>query len=259
MPINDPIRGKKVAPSSLAFENGRATRGKGATTYQSSVRTESNIAIVQQPTDIRETIGRLQAATRNVMDAEQRAKNYVASYQDTTQWDIRLNHTFTHSPFDYDPIGFDNEVIRCTGSRISGIPTTAGARWYFEPTKGNHGVWWFYSALHLVVPIAAQVRNVYLAFFKNNVIWRVVDYMCPEQSGHDNNHIGDVRLGGGCHVPLSVGDEFDVRVWLQIDGDSTLDVMYIAPSSVYGYVTGNRTECEWRQQNPPTAGTITPQ
>lgn len=258
MPINDPIKGKKVAPSSLAFENGRATRGKGATTYQSSVRTESNITIVQQPTDIRETIGRLEAATRNVMDAEQRAKNYVASYQDTTQWDIKLNVTLTHSPFDYDAIGFDNEVIRCTGSRFTGIPTTANARWYFEPTKGNQGVWWFYAGLHLYVPVAAGVRTAYLAFFKNNIIWRVVDYMHAEQSGKDNNHVANVQLGGGCHVPLLVGDEFDVRVWMQIDGDSTVDVTYIAPTSIYGWVSGNRTECEWTQQNPQTPGTITP-
>ena len=258
MPINDPIKGKKVAPSSLAFDNGRATRGQGSTTYQSTVRTETNVVVVANPTDLRDTIARDQCLQRNVMEAERRAKHYVSDYQDSTQWDIKFNIVLTHSPIDYDPIGFDNEVIRCVGSQFQGAPMTAGARWYFEPTKGNQGVWWFYAGLHLVVPIQAQVSNAYFAFFRNNQIWRVVDYMCPEQSGHDNNHIGDLNLAGGCHVPLSVGDEFDVRVLLQIAGDSTIDVTYVAPSSAYGWVSGNRVQCEYKEVGLPTAGTITP-
>jgi hypothetical protein len=257
MPINDPIRGRKVAPASLAFENGRRARGGSAATYQSSIRTESNVTVVQNPTDLRETIARDQAAQRNVMDAERRAKHWVGDYQASTEWDIKLNLNITHSPATYDPIGFDNEVIRCVGSRFEGTASAANARWYFEPTKGNQGVWWFYAGLHLVVPLAAQIENAYLAFFKNQTIWRVIDYMCPEQSGHDNNHMVDTRLGGGCHVPLAVGDEFDVRVLLQTGGP-VVDTIYVAPSSAYGWVSGHRTQCEWLDGNQPTAGTITP-
>lgn len=257
MPINDPIRGKKIAPASLAFEGGRERRGSSSVTYQSTLRPESTTVIVERPTDLRETIGRDQAAQRNVMDAERRAKHWVADYQQTTQWDTRLNLNITHSPATYDAIGFDNEVIRCQGSRFSGTASAANARWYFQPTKGNHGVWWFYAGLHLVIPLAAQVENAYLAFFKNNTIWRVVDYMCPEQSGHDNNHMADTRLGGGCHVPLGVGDQFDVRVLLQTGG-AVVDVVYGVPTSAYAWVSGNRTQCEWTDGNIPTSGTIIP-
>jgi len=257
MPINDPIRGKKIAPASLAFEAGRATRGKGSTTYQSTIRPDKQVIVVTQPTDLSETIARDQALQRNVWEAEKRGKAFVADYQATTQWDTRLNLNITHSPATYDPIGFDNEVIRCMGSRFSGTASAANARWYFTPTKGKQGVWWFYAGLHLVVPLGAQIQNAYLAFFVNNTIWRVIDYMCPEQSGHDNNHMADTRLGGGCHVPLSVGDEFDVRVLLQTGG-AVVDTVYGVPTSAYGWVSGNRTECEWVQANNPTAGTITP-
>lgn len=257
MPINDPIRGKKIAPASLAFEGGRATRGVGSTTYQSVIRPDANVVVVQQPTDLRETIARDQSAQRAVWEAERRAKHWVGDYQASTQWDIKLNLNITHSPATYDPIGFDNEVVRCVGSRFSGTATAANARWYFQPTKGNQGVWWFYSALHLVVPLEAQIENSFLAFFKNGTIYRTIDYMTAQQSGHDNNHIRDARLSGGCHVPLAVGDEFDVRVLLQTSG-AVVDTIYIAPSSVYGYVCGNRTECEWTDGNVPTAGTITP-
>jgi hypothetical protein len=257
MPINDPIRGKKIAPASLAFQAGRERRGRGSTTYQSTIKPDANVTIVTQPTDLVETIARDQALQKNVWEAERRSKSYVSDYQATTQWDTRLNLNITHSPMTYDPIGFDNEVIRCVGSRFSGTASAANARWYFKPTKGNHGVWWFYAGLHLVIPLAAQVENAFLAFFINGSIWRVIDYMCPEQSGHDNNHMADTRLSGGCHVPLNVGDEFDVRVLLQTSG-AVVDTIYGVPTSAYGWVSGNRTECEWVQGNNPTAGTITP-
>lgn len=257
MPINDPIRGKKIAPASLAFEGGRTVRGTGSTTYQSVIRPDANVVVVQQPTDLRETIARDQAAQRAVWEAERRAKHWVADYQATTQWDTKLNLNITHSPATYDPIGFDNEVIRCVGSRFSGTASSANARWYFQPTKGNQGVWWWYSGLHLYVPLAAQIENAFLAFFKNGTIWRVVSYMHAEQSGKDNNHVANVFLGGGCHVPLAVGDEFDVRVLLQTSG-AVVDTVYIVPSSAYGWVSGNRTECEWVQANNPEPGTITP-
>lgn len=257
MPINDPIKGKKIAPASLAFEGGRATRGVGSTTYQSTLRPDANVIVVQQPTDLRETIARDQAAQAAVWQAERRAKHYVADYQASTEWDTKLNLMLTSSPATYDPIGFDHEVIRCVGSRFSGTASSSNARWYFQPTKGNQGVWWFYAGLHLVTPLEGQIKNAFLAFFKNEVIWRVVDYMTPEQSGHDNNHIRDAKLGGGCHIPLAVGDELDVRVLLQTDGAS-VDTLFVVPSSAYGWVTGHRTECTWVNELPPEPGTITP-
>lgn len=256
MPINDPFRGKKIAPASLAFEGGRATRGVGSTTYQSTIRPDANVIVVQQPTDIRETIARDQALQRNVMEAERRAKHYVADYQAVTQWDTLLDLNITHSKFDYDPIGFDHEVLRCVGARLTGTATSANARWIFKPPKGYQGVWWFYSAIHLIVPLEAQVNAAFLAFFKNGTIWRTLDFMTPEQSGHDNNHIRDARLSGGCHVPLDVDDEFDVRIWMRTDAE--VDATYGVPSSAYAFVSGHRTACDYTKTNDPEPGTVTP-
>lgn len=47
MPINDPIKGNKVAPASLAFEYGRASRRNSATSYQNEIRTTNEVTVVQ--------------------------------------------------------------------------------------------------------------------------------------------------------------------------------------------------------------------
>lgn len=256
MPINDPIRGKKIAPASLAFEPNRLARGKGIASYQDNLSVENNITIVQHPTDLREVIARDERAMTAVANAERRAKHFVSDFQAVTQWDTFLDLNITHSKFIYDPIGFDHEVLRCVGSRFSGTATASNARWFYKPPKGYEGVWYFFSAMHAVIPPAALIESVYLAFFKNDSMWRVIDYMSAEMSGHSANYVEHVALRGGCHVPLDVNDEFDVRVLFK--GNADIDTIYAVPSSAYAYVTGNRTSCDYTLINLPESGTITP-
>lgn len=250
MPINDPIKGKKVAPASLAFEHGRASRRQTATSYQSNIRTANQITQVLLPTNQSETIRRDEAQNHNIWAAERRAKEHVAGYKEVTQWDIIVDLTVTTGT--WDPIGFQSEVLRCQGSRFAGTASASNARWYFKPPKGVDGVWYFYSHMALVLTNAMQVTTARLGFFVDGVLFRVVDAMDVQMSNDDATYINDVILGGGCHVPIAVGQEFDVRILLESTGSG--DQLLGAPTSVYGYVTGHRERCDTTQIATPTTG-----
>lgn len=250
MPINDPIKGGKVAPASLAFEYGKATRRNSATSYQSIIREAESVTPVRTPVSDAKALEMDMAQNRGIVNAERRAKSHASEFGLCTQWDIIVDLVVTTGT--WDPVGFQSEVISCPGSQLSGTASTNNARWFHRATKHQAGKWFYTAHLELVLTNAMQVTTARLGFFINGVIWRVVDAMDVQMSNDDATYINDVVLSGSCHVPLAKGDEFDVRVLLEStgSGDQTLG----APTSVYGYVSGHRVSCDTDSNAPPTSG-----
>jgi hypothetical protein len=56
------------------------------------------------------------------------------------------------------------------------------------------------------------------------------------------NKIIDTRMGGGAHIPMRTGDVLTIRIYAK-DSLAGLDVA-LYPTSVYGYVTGHRENCD---------------
>jgi len=126
MPVNDPIRGKKVAPASLAFEQGRARRGGASVSYQSTVIAANAPDDFDTMATDRELRRALELAQLNVWDAERRAKHHVGAYGESFEWDIA--HDITVTTETYDVIGFDNEVIRAMGAYMVGTASANNAK-----------------------------------------------------------------------------------------------------------------------------------
>ena len=241
MPINDPIRRRKIAPASLAFPaEGRRTGQQ--VSYQQTVVQQVSASVSTDVATLRDVRHMGEVVNNNIIDAEDRSKKFVGEYMHVTEWDIA--HDLMLTMMTMDPIGFAQPVIHCLGAQFSGTIAAADARWFHRVGKGQQGIWWYHAALHLSVPDSWQIMKALLIIFKNNTTYRVIDALDAEMTGNKSSiFCDDIILRGGCHVPLDVGDELDVRIFL----DSPLGVgngLLTYPSSVYGYVTGHREACD---------------
>lgn len=232
MPINDPIRGKKVAPKSLAFEGGRSVRSAlGASSYQNEVSnyvTNINNYYVEP----REVFRQNESQSRQIWDAERRAKHQTAQFGDVTLWDISVTSSLDLGTWSRIP--FNSEILRIQGARNS------ATGWYHKVVKGDHGVWWYYAHIAINLPSGANATGAKLGIFRNSTLWYVVDQLDAGYAGE--TPIRDVILRGGVHVNLERGDTIDFRLYTAIPG-APGSQSFTFPQSIGGYVTGHRVKC----------------
>jgi hypothetical protein len=231
MPINDPIRGKKVAPKSLAFEGGRTARALGATSYQTEITNQQTV-INNYYADPREAKRLDEAQNALIWQAERRAKHQVGQFGDVTLWDISATQSLDLGTWSRIP--FNNEVLRVQGARIS------DTGWYHKIVKGDQGVYWYYAHIAINMPALASVSEAKLGIWRNGTLYYVVDQIDTGYAGE--TPIRDVILRGGVHLNLNRGDYVDFRLWTTIPGvPGSQSFMY--PTSIGGYVTGHRVKC----------------
>ena len=256
MPINDPIKNRKVAPASLAFERDSLRNGATfqvgttptSTVYQDVVNIRygdvNQLFITNQY--ITTDNDRIMGAMTN---AEERAKHQVADYKRTFQWDLKRNQAYTFNAWSI--LGYDNEVIRAVGCSSSGTPVDGSQYWDYTVPNGAVGTYWVYAHLNLRLNTGTNVGSGHLAFFINGSIWRIVDQVDNAMMG--DNKIIDLRVAGGCHVPLQTGDKLTVRVRLDDTAGSDTSIY---PTSVYSYVTGHREKCDYVAVNAASTGQL---
>jgi len=241
MPFSDPIRDRRIQPQSLAFNDGNTARGNASVTYQSTVR---ETAVAQEQTDAatrRYVAGLIESAQANVMDAEDRAKQYVGEYSSSFEWDFSTDVTVTTNV--YDPLGFNHEVIRCPGAYMVGTTSAADAEFEFHVGKGYQGVWCFYAHVEIVLTAGMTVLDARLGVSKNGTLWRVIDALDDEMSNDNALFVIDTVLGGMCQIPCAVGDVIRFPIYLRTGGASG-DQLVGWPSSVVGHCGGFRLRCD---------------
>ena len=259
MPINEPIQNRKVAPASLAFEGTSRGSGRGVyqvgttitqTTTQEIVNNYFYSYTFQNITQqfLETNNDRLMLAMHN---SEHRSKHWVGDYKRSLQWDLKRNQVYFTNQ--YTAIGFDNEVLRTNGARSFGNPAIGTAGWQFETPSDSQGVWFMYAHLNIKHANADNVYEGRLAFFINNVMFRNVDMVDNHMMGENN--LRDMRLQGGCHVPLRAGDIFEVRYFPKSNINLVNTAIY--PDSVYSYVSGHRENCnDFELMNSPITGAL---
>ena len=256
MPINEPIKNRKVAPASLAFEGESKSRGAifqvgttpTTTTYQEIINIyEGDINILNINTQI------FDANNDKLMTAlgqsEHRSKHWTGDYKRTFEWDLTQNQVYTFNQ--YSNIAYNNEVMRGVGCYSIGTPANGSARWFYTVPDDAAGSWWIYAHVNLKFSSASNVYEARLAFFIDGAMWRIVDMADNNMMGE--NQIRDLRLGGGCHVPLRPGATFEVRIIVMQNQQGTDTSLY--PDSVYSYVSGHRENCDgYAPLNPQSTG-----
>jgi hypothetical protein len=256
MPINEPIKNRKVAPASLAFEGQSNARGAifqvGTTpdgpTYQEVVNNYYfNISLTLVTNQIMEANNdKLMTAMTN---AERRSKEQVGDYKHTLQWDLKQNQVYRFNM--HNNVAFNSEILRTVGARSIGTPVDGSARWEFICPEHCAGSWWFHSHLNIRHQSNDQIYEGRLGFMINNMLFRYVDLVDQNMMGE--NLIRDMHLSGGCHVPLKTGDVFTV-VYYPVSHNIGFNTATY-PTSVYGYVSGHRENCEdFTPFNAPSTG-----
>lgn len=245
MPINEPIQNRKVAPASLAFEGKDSARGaifqvgttpSGPTIQEIVNNYNFNFSLTLI------TNQQLEANTDTIMkamtNAEARSKDYVGDYKNVLQWDLQQNQVYPLGG-GIQNIAYNTEIIRTPGARSYGTPANNTARWYFTCPEDAAGVWWFHSHLNIRHQVQDNAYEGHLIFMINDTIWRIVDQVDNNMMGE--NQIQDMRLAGGCHVPLEAGQRFSVGYLVATGGAGFNTAGW--PTSVYSYVTGHRETC----------------
>ena len=251
MPINDPIRERKVGPESLAFDP-NAQRGGSTVTYQQGLQAAVNnyyttIGITNE--NLRDG---LLGERPNVWEAERRAKDYTEVYHHTVRWDIADDQTYTFNL--WSAVNLCLENIRTMGavSKTSPYPYANQPNYYHIIPKGHEGDWWYGANIRLKVgggvPI---VTEVHLGIFVNDVLRTEID------ADSDNNYGGlpdgipaDALLQGWSPINVEWGDRVDIRVKV-VAPESAGDIAFLFPSSVVGYIAGFRLRCGRDTIAPP--------
>jgi len=234
MPINDPIKDRKVAPNSLAFPMAGGTRGGSSTSYQQTVQNIVNNTVVQANADSVEDLRRgLTVADR---DAEKRAKAWVSKWHRVVDWDITGDVEITNNM--WNPITFHNESMRAMGAEAPGSPIALTWRWVVP--SDWEGTYFLYSFISISVQAAAAVTEARLGIAVNNTLRTLVDRADIEMAGDHVAHMRDVVLRGGRNISVAPHDV--VTVCLNLVGAAGTDT-YTNPTSVTGYVSGFRTMC----------------
>lgn len=245
MPINDPIRGRKIAPDSLAFDP-QAQRGIGLVTYQQEL--DENVTIIVEGGADGASEKRVQLAEQHAMtDAIEKmyiAETAIGEWHHTFMWQIDTDCVFTTGTF--DPLQFHYETLRTVGCRFVGSGIDAANQWQFNPVKTQEGVWIVGAQMQIKGTAGMGITGAKMAIFINDSIWCL---MCPPvDTGYaGENPMLDIMLHGVIPVPLKYGEKMDVRVLLNngLSGDQTMGY----PTSVQGCVWGHRVRCESDIQN----------
>lgn len=231
MPINDPIRDRKVAPNSLAFPIAGAAGGAvSSSTYQSAVQTVVNNTIVYADSEVQNQDRHALA----VLDAESeiRSKAWVSGWHRVLDWDITVDQDITNNT--WDPVRFSNEAMRAMGA------VTSSTSWSWTVAPGWDGTWFVYSFLSVSIPATAAVGSARLGIIVNGTLRTIVDRVDAEMSGDSASFVRDCIMRGGRNISLAVGDVVQVAVYFAgVVGNGE----YIHPSSFVGYVSGFRTMC----------------
>lgn len=236
MPINQPVPQRKIAPASLAFEDGKRTGSKTAvgTSYQQSLIT--NININNAPVGDQSDLIRSVYNGTGVADllSETRSKAHVAGYKHVCQWDISRSHTLEINAWDQLP--FDNEVLHTAGAELRNVGGASPDAWEFRAMRGTSGVWWWYAHVRIRLLSTMGCTNAHLGFFIDDVLFRSVALIDAGYAGE--LPILDCILTAGCHVPIPSGAKFDCRIL--IDAGVAGFQLFGYPSSIVGYITGHR-------------------
>lgn len=256
MPINDPVRNRKIAPASLAFEG--ESKGAGAV-FQVGETPVTNV--YQDVTNIYLGDTNILYVTNQFIESnndkimlsmtntEHRSKHYVSDYKRSTQWDLTQNQVIFFNQWSF--ISFNHEIIRTIGTQSGGTPINGTAYWQYIVPTDSEGSWWWYSHINIKFGAGTQVAFCRLGFFIDDILFRIVDMVDNNMMGE--NKIRDARLAGGCHVPLKAGNRFSVKIWVNntVGGSDTS----LFGDSVYAYVSGHRENCDGQQMiNGPATG-----
>lgn len=257
MPINDPVNNRKVAPASLAFERRRASYGavyvddngidEPDITYQYFITNNIDIRVNNYVTNniYKQDISRI---TKAIADSEHRSKHFVGDYKQSFQWDINANWLFNTQV--WTPVPFNNEILRTQGIRNESMQYSP--TWSFRPTEENAGVWWIYSYVQIKFGGVTNIDEARLSIFVNGVRFRDIDMVDHHDTGHADK-IRDCHLQGGAHVPLRAGDKMEIMMYTFDNAPRMGGVIW--PSSIYGYVTAHRENCELNiTDNTPDTG-----
>ena len=235
MPINQPIKDRKVAPNSLAFPSGsrggRSVSGAGG--YQQVVQNSvTNIIInADSETQVRDR----RAAALADRDAEYRAKAWVGDWHRVIDWDIGTNIYVTNNV--WHPITFSNEAMRAMGAYY----TSAGnGTWFWTIPPDWDGTWFLGGFFSINVAVAAAIQQAQLGIVVNGTLRTVLDRADIEMAGDNAGYMRDVILRGWRNVGVNVGDI--VTLGIQLTGAAGSDT-YTNPISVTGYISGHRTMC----------------
>lgn len=234
MPINDPIRDRKVAPNSLAFPViGAAGGAVASSTYQSTVQSIINNTVVYADSQVQNRDRHaLSTADR---EAEHRSKTWVGDWHRVVDWDITID---TLDPRidnnQWSALRFNHETMRAMGAWRN----NDSWRWVVAP--GWEGTYFVYSFLSVQVQLAAAVTSALLGIIVNGTLRTVIDRADADMAGDSTEFMRDVILRGGRNISLEVGDYVQIAIYLNgAAGYAT----YIVPSSLVGYVSGFRTMC----------------
>lgn len=262
MPINEPIRNRKVAPASLAFESAR--KGQAAIAYEvgttpTIINYQTNLTVNSTAYFISEFNDALiedakADVMRGVANAELRAKSSVGDYHRAFLW------TSDNSQFQYlkannafgaiTPLQAPNEVIATDGCATVASPVNPNTAFRFRCPDGGEGVYWMYAHVELRVLHEDDINIARLAIQKNGGLWQVVDVMNADSSKH--NDLGLIALRGGVHIPLQPGDFI---TWIVAFASGAAGGGIAADrTSYFASINGHRESCEYREVNAPYTG-----
>lgn len=252
MPINDPIRGRKIAPDSLAFDPD-AQRGIGLVTYQQELGTNTTITNNIIGVDAKDVHDSQLRTAKLIADSKAQAHHYVGDYHNVYEWTVQtgnINLGVNH----WHGLQFEKEIIRGEGCEFVGASGAIGSQWQHVCNHGQEGDWWVYGFILVTLLGSMNATTCRLALYKNGVIWRMLD-------GIDQGYAGEApiitcKLSGGCHVPLVYGDVVTLELHVN-NGGAPANQTISAPTSMYGYVTAHRERCDGKLINTPSvdAGT----
>ena len=234
MPINDPIRDRKIAPNSLAFPVGGSAAGGASvtnnTTYQQNVTNTTTNIVVYADSDVQNRDRHALAAADR--DAELRAKAWVSDWHRVIDWDITVDQDITNNA--WDPLRFSNEAMRAMGA------VSNAQQWSWTVAPGWEGTWFIYAFISANISLAAAVGAARLGIIVNGTLRTVIDRVDAEISGDDAALVRDCIMRGGRNISLAVGDVVQIAVYF---GGAVGNATYLHPSSFVGYVSGFRTMC----------------
>jgi hypothetical protein len=245
MPINDPVRGQKIAPASLAFERSRrrgqtaviVENGDNVTTYQDDVQTNSVDDVT--PLILKDVSNLDKAVARAGLQGEQRAKAWTAEYERALDWCIDDDITITTKAF--YPVPFQREVVRSMGAAYIPGATQDLDTWHYICPADAVGVYHVSAMLQMRLTSGVGCTVARLGVIVDGSLYRVIDAIDNGYAGE--NPILDVKLCGSSLVPLRSGQKMQIGYFVNSSGaPGTLQLL--APTSVYGYVSAHRTRCE---------------
>lgn len=245
MPINDPVRGQKIAPASLAFERSRrkgqnaviVDSGDTVTNYQDDVLTNNTDDVT--PLILKDVSNLDKQVVRAAANGERRAKAWTAEYERALDWCIGDHITITTKGF--FPVPFQREVVRSMGAAYIAGVTQDRDDWHYICPADAVGVYHVSAMLQLRLVSDVGCTIARLVIMVDDQVWRVIDAIDNEYAGE--NPIIDVKLCGSSLVPLRSGQKMQIGYFVNSSGPSgTLQLLH--PTSVYGYVSAHRTRCE---------------